>query len=215
VGFLDRFRRSKKRGVRRQVTPDRGPKHTTREIQYARPQPARPEPRRYEGPPPRSSSPAPPAPAPAARTEIRPAVPAPGSSTQAVPTPRVYPEPTGYSAESEIDGATVVTDVRGVFSHVVGVLVVVDGDCEGQVYKLKDGENKIGRTADCDVQIASRHISRPHAMLIHREGMFAVRPLSANGATFVNDQRIEDMTQIADREHIKFGRTTVRLLSVA
>jgi hypothetical protein len=120
----------------------------------------------------------------------------------------------GYSDNAE--EKTKIVDVRGLFkSHVVGVLVAIDGEYEGEVYKLRDGENTIGRTKDCQVQMPSQYISRPHALLIHKEGMFAIRPLSTENPTFVNDDRIMDVQQLTDGASIKVGRTTFRFRSVA
>ena len=97
----------------------------------------------------------------------------------------------------------------------MGVLVAVEGESEGEVYKLKDGENKIGRNPECDVQIPSRDISRPHAVLIHKNGAFAVRPIKAENPIYVNDERVEQVAQIGDRDFLRLGKTALRLLSVA
>jgi pSer/pThr/pTyr-binding forkhead associated (FHA) protein len=115
----------------------------------------------------------------------------------------------------EPQGKTLLVNSAAVFTSVVGVLVVVEGEFEGEIFRLRDGENKIGRTDDCDVQLPSQRISRPHAILIHKDGMFAIKPLKPENPVYVNDERIEEVAQLRDRDSLKLGRTTLRLLSVA
>jgi pSer/pThr/pTyr-binding forkhead associated (FHA) protein len=134
-----------------------------------------------------------------------------------IPNPVQQPPTPPQPSRGDIDDApTRYINTGDIFkSVVVGVLVAVEGESEGEVYKLKDGENKIGRNPECDVQIPSRDISRPHAVLIHKNGTFAVRPLKPENPIFVNDERVEEVAQIGDRDFLKLGKTTLRLLSVA
>ena len=93
------------------------------------------------------------------------------------------------------------------------MLVAVDGELEGQVYKLKDGENRLGRSEGCDVRLDSKKVSREHAKIIHQDGIFAIAPLSDQNPTLVNDEPIEG-GELRDGDYVKIGRTVLRFRSV-
>ena len=139
---------------------------------------------------------------------------APPPPTVAVPAPQPQAPP---APSRDVEGKkTVIVDVGSLFkSQVVGVLVAIEGEFEGEVYKLKDGENKIGRSKDCHVQLPSDSISRPHALLIYKEGMFAIRTLAPDNPTYVNGERISEVTQLSDGDSVKLGRTLLRFRSVS
>lgn len=50
----------------------------------------------------------------------------------------------------------------------------------------------IGRSSNNDIQIAEQHVSRQHAVISFREGVFMVNDLGSSNGTFVNDQKIEE-----------------------
>ena len=105
-------------------------------------------------------------------------------------------------------------DVRSIApSVVVGVLVAVEGELEGEVYKIVDGENRLGRAAECEVRLDSKKISRLHAKVIHKDGLFAIAPLSDKNPTFVNDEPTQG-SELGDGDTLKLGRTTLRFRSV-
>jgi hypothetical protein len=198
VGIFDRFRQKSTRGVRSKPPHPRGREERTQEI--------RPDSNRspHPSPPPINDPDLGHRPLPN-RTVVRP-IPDPA------PQRPISPQP----SRGDIDAPTLCINTGEIFkSVVVGVLVAVEGESEGEIYKLTDGENKIGRNPECEVQIPSRHISRPHAVLIHKNGTFAVSPLKSENPIYVNDERVEEVAQIGDRDFLKLGKTTLRLLSVA
>jgi predicted component of type VI protein secretion system len=104
--------------------------------------------------------------------------------------------------------------------RVVGVLVAIDGPLEGEVYRLVDGENKLGRGEKCEVQLESereghsdQRISREHACIVHADGTFVIKALSDKNPTFVNDVQVEGI-ELGDGDTLKLGRTTLRFRSV-
>jgi pSer/pThr/pTyr-binding forkhead associated (FHA) protein len=98
-------------------------------------------------------------------------------------------------------------------SQVVGVLVAVEGELEGQIYGLQDGENRVGRSATCQVELSSKKVSREHAKIIHQDGVFAIAPLSEQNPTLVNDEATEG-GELRDGDYVKVGRTTLRFRSI-
>jgi len=92
---------------------------------------------------------------------------------------------------------------------VTGVLVAIDGELKGEVFPLFDGENKLGRAEASDLVLASKWISREHAMIVHQEGVFAIVPLTERNRTYVNDREV-DGAELADGDTIRLGHTTFR-----
>jgi pSer/pThr/pTyr-binding forkhead associated (FHA) protein len=97
--------------------------------------------------------------------------------------------------------------------EVSAVLVTIDGDLKGDVFKLFDGENKLGRAEASDIVLPSKWISREHAMIVHQEGIFAIVPLTEKNRTYVNDREV-DGAELSDGDTIRLGHTTFRFRSV-
>ena len=195
--------RSRQRGVRGQRVADRRADQGT--VQIGTPAAGYPSP--PAAPPPPVGSPA--------------AVPSapPVAAAATVVTPRagpVAPHPAAAAprAADSRAGATEYVDVRQLLpNQVVGVLVAIEGDLEGEVYRVYDGENRLGRSPDCEIELPSRKISREHAKLIHRDGMFVVAPLTDKNPTILNDEPTEG-AELGDGDTLKLGRTRFRFRSV-
>lgn len=163
-------------------------------------------------------SPAAAPPAPAARPAATPAAPPVGPAPTVV-TPRAEPiaprpAPAPPPAAANPAGATEYVDVRAMLpNQVVGVLVAIEGELEGEVYRIYDGENRLGRSPDCEIELPSRKISREHTKLIHQDGMFVIAPLSDQNPTILNDERT-DGAELSDGDTIKLGRTTFKFRSI-
>lgn len=50
----------------------------------------------------------------------------------------------------------------------------------------------IGRSSNNDIQIAEHHVSRQHAVVSYRDGIFMINDLGSSNGTFVNDQPVQD-----------------------
>ena len=122
-----------------------------------------------------------------------------------------------HSAPPEVDPAEAETAYERVPGYrkdeVVAVLVAIDGELKGEVFKLYDGENKLGRSPVSDVVLTSRWISRDHAVLVHQQGVFAIVPLSERNPTYLNDREV-DGAELSDSDVIRLGHTTLRFKSV-
>ena len=98
-------------------------------------------------------------------------------------------------------------------SEITGVLVVIDGDMKGDVYKLHQGENRLGRSESNDAVIASKWVSRQHAMMIHQDRVFTLVALSERNRTYLNDSEVE-RCEIGDGDLLRMGRTTMRFRTI-
>lgn len=166
-------------------------------------------------PPPAAPPPPPPAAggdAYAGRTVVSSPRAAPEPSAPA-PAPARAPAPVPAAPAAEAGATRYSTAIPDVTGKVVGVLVAVEGELEGEVYRIYDGENRLGRANECEVTLPSEWISRQHAMIMHQGGIFAIKPLTDRNATIVNDERIEG-AELGDGAYLKLGKTTFRFRSV-
>jgi predicted component of type VI protein secretion system len=99
----------------------------------------------------------------------------------------------------------------------VGVLVGIQGPLKGQLYKVQDGENKVGREG-CEVLLAdpTKRISRFHAKITHMEGALVIEAnpdVMENNPTYLNDDAI-DAEALNDGDILRFGDCTFKFRTI-
>ncbi len=97
--------------------------------------------------------------------------------------------------------------------------MAIDGDLQGRAFVLGDGESKIGRGSEFEVNLDSPFISRPHAMILHRQGTFGIRSLSEKNQTLVSGSPLlqgsaNEAATLHDGASIKLGKTTFCFRSI-
>ncbi|MEE8167187.1 MAG: FHA domain-containing protein, partial [Myxococcota bacterium] len=136
--------------------------------------------------------------------------------------PQVPPAPVAQRADSvahpppqhaDSDQTQYITAAPSSASDIVGVLVAIDGELKGQMFRVSDGENRLGRRADCEIELNSQKISREHAILIHRDGKFVIKPLSDKNPTFLNEMQTTG-NEVGDGDTIRIGLTTLKFRSI-
>ena len=140
----------------------------------------------------------------------------PASPVSRAPTnePRRSPAPVEHSQQpSSADETILASEGTRSGGDVVGVLVAIDSELKGQIFPIKPGENHLGRHKSSDVELKSEKISRSHAMLIHHDGIFVIKPLSDKNPTFLNDVRT-DGDELGDGDTIRLGLTTLKFRSI-
>lgn len=86
-------------------------------------------------------------------------------------------------------------------------LVAIEGELEGEIFELREGENLLGRSASADVVLPSEFISRAHARVLCRVGSLRIFPVS--------DKRVEvngeatSGCELKDGDRVRLGRTTL------
>ncbi len=61
----------------------------------------------------------------------------------------------------------------------------------------------IGRSSTNDISIPERHVSRQHAVIAFRDGIFTIADLGSANGTFVNDRRLTDPFPLAHGDIIR------------
>lgn len=61
----------------------------------------------------------------------------------------------------------------------------------------------IGRASTNDIFIPEQHVSRNHAVIDFRDGIFVLRDLSSANGTFVNDQQVKDEYPLSSGDEIR------------
>ncbi len=75
---------------------------------------------------------------------------------------------------------------------------------ERHEFVLAEGATaSIGRSEKNDIQIAERHVSRQHAVVNFRDGIFTINDLGSANGTFVNDRRLTEPFPLAHGDVIR------------
>jgi DNA-binding winged helix-turn-helix (wHTH) protein len=82
-----------------------------------------------------------------------------------------------------------------------------------RVMPLRAGENVIGRTPECDVQIIGPSVSRRHARLVISAQGAVLEDLGSMNGTYVGDRRISASTKVQDGDEIRIGKERIRLIA--
>jgi pSer/pThr/pTyr-binding forkhead associated (FHA) protein len=75
---------------------------------------------------------------------------------------------------------------------------------EHREFVLAEGATaSIGRSQENDIAIPERHVSRQHAVISFRDGVFMISDLGSANGTFVNDRRLTDPFPLAHGDIIR------------
>ncbi|MBZ0288516.1 MAG: FHA domain-containing protein [Anaerolineae bacterium] len=75
---------------------------------------------------------------------------------------------------------------------------------ETKEYVLTEGATaSIGRLETNDIMIPEQHVSRQHAVINYRDGIFMITDLGSANGTFVNDRQLDDAYPLASGDEIR------------
>ncbi len=70
-------------------------------------------------------------------------------------------------------------------------LYVLSGPGKGRSFRLREGENYVGRSIDNDIRIEDRTLSRKHARIVLKGGRFFITDLKSQNKTFFDSAYLE------------------------
>jgi serine phosphatase RsbU (regulator of sigma subunit) len=91
-------------------------------------------------------------------------------------------------------------------------LKILNGIRAEQCYALGDREMIVGRDGTCDIVLANRTVSRQHARIIPEDGSYFIEDLQSVNGTYVNGQRVQLRTRLADQDRIQIHDTVLSYL---
>ncbi|MGA1997188.1 MAG: FHA domain-containing protein [Bryobacteraceae bacterium] len=126
----------------------------------------------------------------AAKTRLETAPPAPGTAATSAPA-------AGRKT-------VLLSEVRK--APVVGWLVAMGGEQKGEDFRVRDGQNMLGSSPDCDIIIRDVTVSGHHASIRHKEEKFILTDLDSTNGTFLN-QGAESVARedLKDNDTVRVG----------
>lgn len=97
----------------------------------------------------------------------------------------------------------------------VGWLVCVQGNARGGTYKIYEGKNTIGRDTKMDIPIlGDETISRKHTTIKYEpvKRIMKLLPGEGEGLVYINDEDIDEVTVLKDRDILQIGKTKLMLV---
>jgi len=120
-----------------------------------------------------------------------------------VPPPAPAPRPAAPAASSEATQYVTVPPIDE--GELVGLLVGIAGELKGQVFKLFDGDCRLGRSQECDVVLLDPKVSREHAKILGEGGEMVIIPLSDRNPVYLNDEKVSEADQLSDGDMLRLG----------
>jgi pSer/pThr/pTyr-binding forkhead associated (FHA) protein len=81
-------------------------------------------------------------------------------------------------------------------------------------YPLVEGASiTIGRSSSNDIAIPDRHVSRQHAIVTYRDGIFMINDLESANGTFVNDEMIREPFPLMSGDVIRLYVPTLKFVA--
>ena len=134
-------------------------------------------------------------------------------------TPTVGTSGTKVEVTSEADRTRIVRTtgsqseeaVQDEERRIVGWLVTFDDVPSGVDHRIREGQNPVGRNADCKVRVADDpEMSGRHGMLLYREGGLWFKDEMASNATVIDGKAVGpgQTVEVQDGAHLKMGSYT-------
>ncbi|MCA9960316.1 MAG: FHA domain-containing protein [Anaerolineales bacterium] len=93
------------------------------------------------------------------------------------------------------------------------VLIVREGQLDGQRWTIETNEFVIGRGSDCQMVLPERQVSRYHAKILYENGRYYVEDLDSKNGTHINGKQIKGKASLQDGDEVQIA-LCVKLLFV-
>jgi pSer/pThr/pTyr-binding forkhead associated (FHA) protein len=94
----------------------------------------------------------------------------------------------------------------------MAILEVISGAFEGRRFALSGATVSIGREPENDVCLPFASLSRRHAILALRDGVYELRDLNSTNGTFVRGEQVTRVL-LAEDAPLRFGEISVQFLA--
>lgn len=88
-------------------------------------------------------------------------------------------------------------------------LDVIEGARRGERFLLGRGITHLGRKAENEVTLPDPNVSRYHAKVEYRDGIYVMIDMDSTNGTYVNGERIREK-ELSPGDHIRVGTTTLQ-----
>ena len=89
-------------------------------------------------------------------------------------------------------------------------LIMLEGDLPGQVFRLRQGRQVIGRRPECDIRVRERAVSGIHAEIIRVRDTVTINDLASTNGTLLNGLRIRTPVPLVQGNLLKLGNCVFR-----
>jgi len=79
-------------------------------------------------------------------------------------------------------------------------------------FELKEGENVVGRSDECDIYLEDRSISQRHAVLRVKSGKVWIKDLQSKNKTFIKRKEVDEEIELEPDSKIRFGGVGAKLV---
>jgi two-component system, cell cycle response regulator len=117
------------------------------------------------------------------------------------------------TTEVHLDTATALQDpIERAQTH-EPALIMLEGDLPGQVFRLRQGRQIVGRRPECDIRVRERAVSGIHAEIIRgADGTVTINDLASTNGTVVNGSRIKTPVALLQGSLLKLGNCVFRFV---
>ena len=84
---------------------------------------------------------------------------------------------------------------------------VAQVEWNGELLRLTEGENVIGRGEEAALRLDVQGVSRRHARIVADAGRFTLEDLGSKNGTYLREQRLEGPAALEDGDAFRLGRT--------
>jgi diguanylate cyclase (GGDEF)-like protein len=84
-------------------------------------------------------------------------------------------------------------------------LIMLDGDLPGQVFRLREGRQLIGRRPECEIRLRERAVSGIHAEIVRERSTVLINDLGSTNGTLVDGAPIRTAIQLGQGSILRIG----------
>jgi pSer/pThr/pTyr-binding forkhead associated (FHA) protein len=92
------------------------------------------------------------------------------------------------------------------------LIVRSGGGRTGETFPTEAEQTTIGRSPDCGIFLDDVTVSRRHAVLTNRDGIFTIQDQGSLNGTFVNRKRVES-GELTDGDEVQIGKYRLTFLN--